>query len=398
MAPRAPGIDRRRLLQLGAAASGLLVGCGGSPEAPAGDAAPAEMRYRPLGKTGLKVSELTFGSHGVDNPPLMQAALEAGVTTFFTSGEYLDGREEIAMGLAMKSLGVRRDDVVIITGAEVRLGATKSRVLAAIDGSLRRLGTDHIDVFAQFEVCSPADLRVDALYEAVEEAKQAGKVTALALSGHCGGMQPCLEAAIADGRFEVLLFKYDFVSYPDVDEILHRSAERGIGAVVFKTNAGARHREIKDLEAGGLSFQRATVKWALGNPDISSVAVTITNFKQIRDLTAAVGSPLTTAEVAMLRRYAHEMGDKYCRFCSGCEASCPSGVAVADVMRFAMYFSGYGREKEAMERYSKMAPGRTAAACDGCTAPCEAACPFARPVRAELVAAHRLLSLTEARG
>jgi aryl-alcohol dehydrogenase-like predicted oxidoreductase len=383
---------------LGAAASGVLVGCGGPPEAPTGHPARSEMRYRPLGRTGLNVSELTFGSHGVDNPPLMQAAIEAGVTTFFTSGEYLDGREEIAMGLAMKSLGVRREDVVIITGSEVRRGTTKSRVLAAIDGSLRRLGTDHIDVYATFEVCSPESLRVDALYEAFEEARRAGKVGHLALSGHCGGMQPCLEAAIADGRFEVLLFKYDFVSYPDVDEILHRAAEKGIGAVVFKTNAGARHKEIKDLEAGGLSFQRATVKWALGNPDISSVAVTITNFRQIRDLTTAVGSRLSRPELAMLDRYSREMGDKYCRFCTSCEASCPAGVAVADVMRFAMYFAGYGREKEAMERYRALPRGRTAAACDGCSAPCQAACPFGRPVRAELVAAHRSLSFTEAHG
>jgi aryl-alcohol dehydrogenase-like predicted oxidoreductase len=383
---------------LGAAASGVLVGCGGPPEAPTGHPARSEMRYRPLGRTGLNVSELTFGSHGVDNPPLMQAAIGAGVTTFFTSGEYLDGREEIAMGLAMKSLGVRREDVVIITGSEVRRGTTKSRVLAAIDGSLRRLGTDHIDVYATFEVCSPESLRVDALYEAFEEARRAGKVGHLALSGHCGGMQPCLEAAIADGRFEVLLFKYDFVSYPDVDEILHRAAEKGIGAVVFKTNAGARHKEIKDLEAGGLSFQRATVKWALGNPDISSVAVTITNFRQIRDLTTAVGSRLSRPELAMLDRYSREMGDKYCRFCTSCEASCPAGVAVADVMRFAMYFAGYGREKEAMERYRALPRGRTAAACDGCSAPCQAACPFGRPVRAELVAAHRSLSFTEAHG
>jgi predicted aldo/keto reductase-like oxidoreductase len=210
-------------------------------------------------------------------------------------------------------------------------------------------------------------------------------------------MQPCLEAAIADGRFEVLLFKYDFVSYPDVDEILHRAAEKGIGAVVFKTNAGARHKEIKNLESGGLSFQRATIKWALGNPDISSVAVTITNFRQIRDLTAAVGSRLSRPELAMLRRYAREMGDRYCRFCTNCEASCPNGVAIADVMRFAMYFACYGREKEAMERYRALPGGRTAAACDGCSAPCEAACRFGRPVRAELVAAHRSLSFGEAR-
>ena len=62
-----------------------------------------------------------------------------------------------------------------------------------------------------------------------------------------------------------------------------------IGTIVFKTHAGNRQREIKDLEAGGLSFPQATVKWALGNPDVASVAVTITNFDQIEELTAAVG-------------------------------------------------------------------------------------------------------------
>jgi predicted aldo/keto reductase-like oxidoreductase len=239
-------------------------------------------------------------------------------------------------------------------------------------------------------------LGVDALYQAFEQAHQAGKVGHLALSGHCGGMQPCLEAAIADGRFEVLLFKYDFVSYPDVAEILHRAAAKGIGAIVFKTNAGARHREIKGLEAGGLSFRRATVKWALGNPDISSVAVTITNFGQIRDLAAAVAAPLAPAEAAMLRRYAGEMAARYCRFCTTCEAACPAGVAVAEVMRYDMYFSGYGREKEAMQRYHALPRGRTAAACHACRAPCEAVCPFSRPVRAELVAAHRRLRFAEA--
>jgi len=57
----------------------------------------------------------------------------------------------------------------------------------------------------------------------------------------------------------------------------------------------------------------------------------------------------------MLRRYAVEMYDKYCRFCGTCEASCPHEVAVADVMRYAMYFRYYGREKAAMRHYRSLA-------------------------------------------
>ncbi len=82
-----PAIDRRSFLKLGAAASGLAIGCGGAGPQPEAPAEPAAMRYRPLGGTGLEVSEVSFGAHGVDNPPLMAAALEAGINTFATSGK-----------------------------------------------------------------------------------------------------------------------------------------------------------------------------------------------------------------------------------------------------------------------------------------------------------------------
>lgn len=389
-------LDRRRFLQLGAAASGLTLGCDHGPPSPGRVPPATKMRSRKLGRTELIVSELTFGAHGVDNPPLMKAALDAGVTTFFTSGSYLDGREEMSLGKALKSLGVRPRELVIVTGTKIRQGMSRQRILQEIEASLGRLGTDHLNVFTTFEVCSAADLRVDELYEAAEEAQRAGKIGHLALSGHCGGMEPCLKAAIADGRFDVLLFKYDFVSYSDVAAILRKAAERGIGAIVFKTNAGNRTKEIRELEAEGLSFRCATVKWALANPDISSVAVTITNFDQIRDLTAAIAAPLSSAEIAMLGRYADAVAHEYCRFCTICEACCPHGVAVAEVMRYDMYFSGYGREKEAMQRYQSLSGSQRAIACADCSGLCDGACPFGRRVREGLLAAHRNLSLAEA--
>jgi len=390
-------IDRRRFLQLGAAASGCAIGCGAATnEEPPERTASVEMPCRPLGDTGLQVSEVAFGAHGVDNPPLMSAALDAGINTFCTSGQYLDGREEEALGQAMASLGSRRDQVVIVTGNKLNPGDTKRTILGDIDASLRRLRTDRIEVYYNAEVRTPADVLYDPLLEAFDAAKGAGKVLHLAMSGHSGGMQPCLEAAIEEDRYEVLFIKYDFVSYPDQDEILRRAAGRGMGAIVFKTNAGNRQREIKDLEAGGLSFPQATVKWALTNPGVASVAITFRNFDQIREFSAAVGSTLVRSELEMLRRYADEMSDKYCRFCGTCEASCPHGVAVADVMRYAMYFRYYGREKDAMRQYRTLAQQRWAAKCDRCPGPCDSCCPFGRHVRAELVDAHRQLTFSEA--
>jgi len=388
-------VDRRNFLKLGAVASGAAVAGCGSPGQSATATAALELGYRPLGGTGLEVSEVAFGAHGIGRPDLMRAALDAGINTFCVSGNYLDGLEEKALGEAMSAVGAHREKVVIVTGSTFHGGTSTRRVVDEIDASLRRLGTDHIHVYLIGEVRTPDDLRVEALYEAFDRAKQGGKIGHLGLSSHAGGMQGCMNAAIDDGQIEVFFIKYDFVSYPDQDAILRRAAERGIGTMVFKTNAGNRQGEIKDLEVGGLSFPQATVKWALTNSYVASVAVSMSNFDTIRQYSAAASTTLTTAEVSMLRRYANEMYDKYCRFCGECEASCPHGVAVADINRFAMYFSGYGREKEAMRRYHALPDRCSAEACDGCAGPCDDACPFGRRVRAELVAAHCQLRFRE---
>jgi aryl-alcohol dehydrogenase-like predicted oxidoreductase len=389
-------IDRRNFLKLGAAASGVVVGGCGTRDDGSAPTSRLDLGLRPLGDTGLEVSEVAFGAHGLDRPDLMRAALDAGINTFCVSGNYLDGMEEKALGEAMSALRGRRHNVVIVTGNDIRPGTSLQRVLDDIDASLLRLRTDHLHVYLTSDIPTPADLRVDTLFEGFDRARKAGKVGHLGISSHAGGMQSIMNAAIDDGHFEVFFIKYDFVSYPDQEAILRRAAEQGIGIMVFKTNAGNRQREIEDLEAGGLSFQQATVKWALTNPDVSSVAVSMTNFDTIRQFTSAAKTDLSAAEVAMLRRYADEMYDKYCRFCGECEASCPYGVAVADINRYAMYFSYYGREKEAMQRYLGLSQRRSAEVCDACSGPCDAACPFGRQVRAELVQAHRRLSFREA--
>jgi len=396
MEPIQRGIDRRRFLALSATASGFAIGCGSASDRQPESDAPSEMQYRPLGDTGLNVSVITFGSAGFDNPALLEAALEAGINTISTGDNAAYGRADEIIGRVISSNQSRRDQLILCSGILLRPGITKQRILEGIDRDLRNLRTDYVDVCRAGDLAAADDLRVDALYEAFEEARQAGKVKHLAVSGHSGGMQSVLSAAIDDGRFKALFTKYDFVSYPDQDQILQRAADRGIGTVVFKVNAGNRQHEIRDLEAGGLSFRQATLKWALSHQYVASVCVGFTNFDQIREYTAAVGSQLTGAETAMLSRYANEMYHKYCRFCRTCEVNCPHSVAIADVMRYAMYFKYYGREKDSMAMYGAL-PGRhTASACDRCPGHCDNGCPFGRRVRDELVEAHQLLSFAEA--
>jgi aryl-alcohol dehydrogenase-like predicted oxidoreductase len=385
-------INRRNFLRLGMMTAGGAAMAQAAGETPPTAETVGAMQYRPLGKTGLEASEISFGTYGFSNPALLSAALDAGINLICTCADYQDGQAERSVGEAIGKLGGRRDDLIILTGTKVGHGATKESILTTIDSSLKRLQTDRIEIFRTHNVGEPEDLQVAELFEAFEEAKKAGKVMHLGLSGHKGGLQGCLNAAIDDGRFEVFLCKYDFASYEDQDAIIHRAAEAGVGTIAFKTNAGARQKEIKDLEAGGLSLDQAAAKWALSNPDVASVCAGITNFDQIREFCGAVGKQPTQAESAMLRRYADAVRDQYCRFCAACESACPHHVAVADINRYAMYFKYYGREKDAMRLYSKLDRGASAAPCSRCEGNCEGRCPFDRRIRAGLVAAHEMLS------
>jgi len=384
-------MERRSFLRLGAASAGAALGCGVARDDVPRKVTLPDMRYRTLGNTGLEVSEIAFGAHGVDNPPLMGAALEAGINTFCTSGRYLDGMEEAALGEAMAGLSVSRDRVVVMTGNAPRRTDTVASLLADFDASLRRLRTDVIDIYYNASVETAAQVRSEPIREAFERARAAGKVRHLGLSAHGGALQTVLGVALEDPLYEVFFIKYDFMSYPDLDDLLHRAADQGVGTLVFKTTAGNRQHEIRDLERNGLSFRQATLKWALMNPAVASVAVTLTSFAEIEECLGAVGRPVDRAEVAMLRRYADVMRNRYCRFCRSCEAHCPHEVAIADVNRHAMYLACYGRVDEATRWYRELPAAHAAAACAGCDGGCDAGCPFGRRVRDELIAADRQL-------
>jgi aryl-alcohol dehydrogenase-like predicted oxidoreductase len=384
-------IDRRCFLKLGAMSTGVTLGCGAAGEEFPRAVTLPDMRYRALGNTGLRVSEIAFGAHGVDNPPLMAAALEAGINTFCTSGRYLDGMEEAALGEAMAGLEVDRDRLVVMTGNAPRRDDSVASILGDIDASLRRLQTDVIDVYYNASVETAAQIRSEPLHEAIERAREVGKVRHLGLSAHGGDLQTVLGVALQDPVYEVFFIKYDFMSYPDLDDLLERALDQGVGTIVFKTTAGNRQHEIRDLEKGGLSFRQATLKWALMNPAVASVAVTLTSFAGIEDCLGAVGSAVGRAEVAMLWRYADAMRARYCRLCRSCEAHCRRDVAIADVNRHAMYLTCYGRVDEATRWYRELPDARSASTCVDCEGGCDAGCPFGRAVRHELVVAHRQL-------
>ncbi|MBN8858718.1 MAG: aldo/keto reductase [Sphingobacteriales bacterium] len=153
------------------------------------------MKYNLLGNTGLKVSELclgtmTFGGKGiwtaigtleqqaVDN--LVKTAVDAGINFIDTANVYSEGLSEELTGKAIRNLGLKRDDLVIATKVRGKMGngpndqgLTRKHILSQVEGSLRRLNTDYIDLYQihGFDALTPLEETIDVLDGLVQSGK-----------------------------------------------------------------------------------------------------------------------------------------------------------------------------------------------------------------------------------
>ena len=202
-----------------------------------------------------------------------------------------------------------------------------------------------------------------------------------------------LNRVIDLGYYDIILCKYNFMEYKSQMKIFERAAENNIGIIVFKVRAGARESEVKELQQQGLDLQYARMRWALSNPNVSSVCVHLGNFAAVENSLEAVSRKFSLHDSRILDQYRHAFDNSYCRNCGLCATSCPHGVDVASVMRYGMYFKYYGFEKEAMARYAALPEKARPLACGQCEAPCEKGCPHGLPTRNNLLEASRLLTL-----
>jgi aryl-alcohol dehydrogenase-like predicted oxidoreductase len=155
------------------------------------------MKYRRLGRSGLTLSAVGLGTGSAtfvgraDEPTaieIIHTALDLGITYFDTAETYAEGRAERLLGQALKSC---RDDVVIATkfGKDRSVGPTeqrgsRSRVIKAAEGSLRRLDTDYIDLYVMHE--PDPDTPIDETLSALDDLCRAGKVRYIG----CSDFQP----------------------------------------------------------------------------------------------------------------------------------------------------------------------------------------------------------------
>ncbi len=296
-------LSRRDFLQ---AAVGLAAGASAVMDPnwvlAAQEESPAGVPRRPLGKTGEKVSIIGIGGWHIASIPeresiaLMHEAIDEGITFFDNAWDYHNGRAEEVMGKALAT-GGRRQKVFLMTKDCDR---DYKGSLAHLDDSLRRLRTDHLDLWQFHEINYPKD--PDWLFErggvkAALEAKQAGKVRFIGFTGHKD----------IDFHLQTLAkpFSWDTAQMPiNILDAHYRSFQknvvpecnrRGIGVIGMKGVAGG--AIPKEVGVSGADCRR----YALSLP-ISTLVCGIASRENLRqDLGVARNfQPMTTTDMEAL--------------------------------------------------------------------------------------------------
>jgi predicted aldo/keto reductase-like oxidoreductase len=201
---------------------------------------PTEIPHRPLGRTGEKVSLLGLGGYHIgvqpdpqDSVRLVRAAIDGGITFMDNCWDYNRGQSEIRMGKALRD-GYRAK-VFLMTKID---GRTRDSAARQIDESLRRLGTDHVDLMQVHEVIrleDPDRVFNDGAMEALTAAKQAGKIRFIGFTGHKDPLVHLrmLDTAAANG------FRFDAVQMPlNVMDAHFRSFGRQVVPRLVKEEIG----------------------------------------------------------------------------------------------------------------------------------------------------------------
>jgi len=397
--------------------------------------------YRTLGRTGFKVSDIGMGAGNLTNPSVLRAAFDMGINYIDTAEHYGGGQSERAIGDALKGIDRKKIFITSKLNLDYFGGSSKDELKTRFHKILERLQTPYVDCLMIHMAQSAEQLKHTDFHEMALEMRAEGKLKYLGLSNHgpehrlAGNMKEPMEkvvlAAAEDGRFDVVLFVYNFIQKEQGERIIKACKEKSIGLTLMKVdpisfNTGIKSmleearqdgREIPEsihqmkdeyeewirlgdafMEQYNLKTEReirdAAIRFVLTNPDIHAVCPTISNFESLDTFVRLSGQRLIDTEARMLNEYQESRSQSYCRHaCGTCEPACPHHIPINTILRYNHYFEAHGREKHAMQKYAKLQiPSELP--CKDCTGFCIPVCPHHIPIQLLLLNAHTNLLMT----
>ncbi len=288
--------SRRKFLQ--AAATGACVArVAGYPLA--AESAPATamptLPTRTLGRTGLKLTTVGYGSEFIADPGLVKHILAAGVRFIDTAPLYQRGNSERKLAPLIKEAP---EGLVISTKCHTEKdgSAPKENFVTSFNQSCERMQVDGVDLFLVHDCRSAQAVNSPGAREALEELRNAGRVKALGMSTHLKQAE-CVQAAADLGWYDFVFVAWNFMSPQSVTDALKAAADKGLGIVTMKSCKSltpgrdywprAREQHLAKLGEGD-PFQ-ASIRWSLSHDFVTSVLVSMQNYDQAdTDIRAAL--------------------------------------------------------------------------------------------------------------
>jgi len=382
MTGRTKELKRRTFLKQGltglaavGAVPGAVTAAGLVPDRKGQDAAGKPI-VRTLGKTGLKMPVVSMGVMNADNPAVVQAALEMGITMLDTAHGYQRGRNEQMIGQVVK--GRPRDSYMVFTKVP---GPQRDRSMQGLAGealqkafldmfdlSLQRLGLDHVEVLYLHNNSAAEHVQNADMIAALEKAKKSGKARFVGMTTHSN--EPAvIRAAIETKAYDVILTAFNFRQdhRAEVSRAMAEAAAAGIGVVAMKTQAGA----YWDREKLQPINMKAALKWALNDPSVATAIPGFTTFDQLKEDWSVVSDIALTPEELKDLRLGEQAAGLYCQQCGQCLLGCPKGLPIPDLMRGYMYAYGYRNLGLAHELVGSLdIPENPCGSCASCSAVC----------------------------
>ena len=316
------------------------------------------MKYSRLGNSGLEISAVTLGCMSYGDPgrgnhawslpeeqsrPFIRRALELGITTFDTANVYSNGSSEEIMGRALGEYATR-EEVVIATKVHGKMrqgpnggGLSRGHIMEQIDASLRRLGTDYIDLYQihRWDPLVPIEETMEALHDVV----RSGKARYLGASSmFAWQFATAQHAADLNGwtRFVSMQDHYNLINREEEREMHPFCLDQGVGVLPWSPLARGKltrdwdasssrsetdefgktlyvqsehsDRRVADAvasvaEARGVPRAQVALAWVVQQPAVSSPIVGATRLEHLDDAVAAAELDLTDDEIALLTEH-----------------------------------------------------------------------------------------------
>jgi aryl-alcohol dehydrogenase-like predicted oxidoreductase len=336
--------------------------------------------FRTLGKTGLKVTAVSMGVMNCSDPAVLRRALDLGINFYDTAHVYMGGRNEEMVGKAFRG---KRDKVLIQT--KIVMHSTEKENRKALETSLKRLQTDHVDVLLAHSLKTRADVSRPAIVEFLQAAKKEGKARFTGFSSHTD-MAALLNEAAKTNIHDVALVSYNFTHGDKLKEAVALAAKSGIGIVAMKTQAGG----YKSKDMRGLNPHQAALKYVLNDNHIAAAVPGVTTIGQIEQCAAVMGTAMSYRDADDLRHYQAHLEGRICTMCGSCSGECPHGVAHTDLLRAVMYRDGYKNIQLAQEVLRNEDAVQNLKLCSDCSS-CAITCARGVDVHAQLQAMQHMV-------